>query len=71
VTDGQTVALIDYGAGNLRSVENALREVGGRVVVTRDPAAVAKGDRLRVTLARGELDCNVTGHGATETQSFF
>ena len=34
------MALVDYGAGNLRSVENALREVGGRVVVTRDPAEV-------------------------------
>ncbi len=37
---GVNVALVDYGAGNLRSVENALREVGARVVVTRDPAAV-------------------------------
>ncbi len=30
-----------------------------RTVVIRDAAAVAKGDRLRVTLARGELDCDV------------
>ena len=30
-----------------------------RTVVIRDSAAVAKGDRVRVTLARGELDCNV------------
>ncbi len=30
-----------------------------RTVVIRDSAAVAKGDRLRVTLARGELDCDV------------
>ena len=27
-----TVALVDYGAGNLRSVENALRAVGASVV---------------------------------------
>jgi glutamine amidotransferase len=40
VSGGRTVALVDYGAGNLRSVENALREVGGRVLVTRDPAEV-------------------------------
>ena len=30
-----------------------------RTVVIRDSAAVAKGDRLRVTLAQGELDCDV------------
>lgn len=43
-----TVALVDYGAGNLRSVENALREVGAKVVVTRDPAAVRSADRVVV-----------------------
>ncbi len=43
-----TVALVDYGAGNLRSVENALREVGGRVVVTRDPAEVRSAARVVV-----------------------
>lgn len=48
MTAGTTVALVDYGAGNLRSVENALREVGARVVVTRDPAAVRAADRVVV-----------------------
>jgi imidazole glycerol-phosphate synthase subunit HisH len=43
-----TVALVDYGAGNLRSVENALREVGAAVVVTHDPGAVRKADRVVV-----------------------
>jgi len=43
-----TVALVDYGAGNLRSVENALRQVGADVVVTRDPEAVARADRVVV-----------------------
>ncbi len=43
-----TVALVDYGAGNLRSVENALREVGARVVVTHDPDAVRRADRVVV-----------------------
>lgn len=43
-----TVALVDYGAGNLRSVENALREVGAAVIVTRDPEAVRKADRVVV-----------------------
>jgi glutamine amidotransferase len=43
-----TIALVDYGAGNLRSVENALREVGAAVVVTHDPDAVRKADRVVV-----------------------
>jgi glutamine amidotransferase len=43
-----TVALVDYGAGNLRSVENALRQVGAAVVVTHDPEAVARADRVVV-----------------------
>jgi imidazole glycerol-phosphate synthase subunit HisH len=43
-----TIALVDYGAGNLRSVENALREVGAQVVVTHDPDAVRRADRVVV-----------------------
>jgi glutamine amidotransferase len=42
------IALVDYGAGNLRSVENALRQVGAEVVVTRDPGAVRRADRVVV-----------------------
>jgi glutamine amidotransferase len=43
-----TVALVDYGAGNLRSVENALRAVGAVVTVTHDPDAVRRADRVVV-----------------------
>ncbi|QWC56539.1 imidazole glycerol phosphate synthase subunit HisH [Erythrobacter sp. 3-20A1M] len=39
-------ALIDYGAGNLHSVENALRTVGADIRVTDDPEVVAKADRV-------------------------
>ena len=45
----QTVALIDYGSGNLRSAEKALvRAAAGTVdvVVTHDPAIVRKADRI-------------------------
>ena len=42
-----SLALIDYGAGNLRSVENALRAAGGRdIAVTADPDLVRKADRI-------------------------
>lgn len=43
----RTIALIDYGAGNLRSAERALRAAGaGHVAVTSDPAIVAAADRI-------------------------
>jgi glutamine amidotransferase len=48
----QTLALIDYGSGNLRSAEKALREAARRhaldadIVVTADPDLVAKADRV-------------------------
>jgi glutamine amidotransferase len=42
-----TLALIDYGAGNLRSVENALKAAGAAdVLVTDDPQAVRRADRI-------------------------
>jgi glutamine amidotransferase len=47
VTD-RGIALVDYGAGNLRSVENALREVGAEVRVTHDPEAVRRAGRVVV-----------------------
>jgi glutamine amidotransferase len=41
------LALIDYGAGNLRSVENALLAAGAADVrVTDDPAVVRAADRI-------------------------
>jgi glutamine amidotransferase len=41
------IALIDYGAGNLRSVHNALTAAGAdNVCVTADPDVVAKADRI-------------------------
>lgn len=42
-----TIALIDYGAGNLHSVHNALNAAGaGGVVVTADPKVVRNADRI-------------------------
>ncbi|KQU48228.1 imidazole glycerol phosphate synthase subunit HisH [Sphingomonas sp. Leaf339] len=42
-----TLALIDYGAGNLYSVANALKAAGcDDLVVTADPDVVARADRI-------------------------
>ncbi|WP_448661915.1 imidazole glycerol phosphate synthase subunit HisH [Sphingomonas sp. CJ20] len=42
-----SVALIDYGAGNLHSVHNALKAAGATdIAVTADPDAVLRADRV-------------------------
>jgi imidazole glycerol-phosphate synthase subunit HisH len=42
-----SVALIDYGAGNLQSVRNALKAAGSQnIAVTADPEIVRKADRI-------------------------
>ncbi|MCK9283291.1 MAG: imidazole glycerol phosphate synthase subunit HisH [Rhodocyclaceae bacterium] len=54
-----TVAVVDYGMGNLRSVAKAIEHVaeGGRVVVTADPALVAAADRVVVPGQGAMPDC--------------
>ena len=57
-----TVAIIDYGSGNLRSaaksLERAAAEVGGGpVVVTADPAAVRRADRVVLPGVGAFADC--------------
>lgn len=57
----QTIALIDYGAGNLRSVERALEaaarqaQTQSRVVMTDDPEIVRTADRI-VLPGQGAFD---------------
>ena len=40
------IALIDYGAGNVRSVHKALTAVGADVTVMQDPAVVLAADKV-------------------------
>jgi glutamine amidotransferase len=68
------VTIVDYGMGNLRSVEKAIAAVGGRPCISRDPEKVriserlilpgvgAFGDAMR-NLAAGGLDAAI--HEAT------
>ena len=42
----EVVALVDYGAGNLHSVHNALKAVGANVKVTADAQVVRAADRI-------------------------
>ena len=58
-----TVAIVDYGSGNLHSAakafERAARDagVGAAIVVTRDPAAVASADRVVLPGVGAFADC--------------
>ncbi len=38
--------IVDYGAGNLRSVQNTLEELGAGYRVTSDPAVIAKAEKI-------------------------
>ena len=59
----QTVALIDYGSGNLRSAEKALARIaaeestGHQIVVTADPAQVASAERIVLPGVGAFADC--------------
>ncbi len=58
-----TVAIIDYGSGNLRSAEKALQRAARdshrdtTVLVTSDPAAVARADRIVLPGVGAFADC--------------
>ena len=56
-----SVAIIDYGSGNLHSAakafERAARETGDRIVVTSDADAVAKAERIVLPGVGAFADC--------------
>ncbi|HEX4861577.1 MAG TPA: imidazole glycerol phosphate synthase subunit HisH [Rhizomicrobium sp.] len=52
-----SVALIDYGSGNLRSAEKALTRVGASASVTADPETVAKAERVVLPGVGAFADC--------------
>jgi glutamine amidotransferase len=43
-----TIAIVDYGAGNLASVRKALHSLGQTAFITSDPEKVARADKLIV-----------------------
>ncbi len=56
----QTIAVVDYGMGNLRSVVNALEHVSGKqqqVVLTSNPDQVMKADRVVFPGQGAARDC--------------
>ena len=62
---GPNIAIINYGAGNLRSVAKALESLGANVHVTAEPAEIAAADGL-VLPGQGACDSAMV---ALEAQS--
>ncbi|HWN69638.1 MAG TPA: imidazole glycerol phosphate synthase subunit HisH, partial [Haliangium sp.] len=44
----RSVAIVDTGSGNLRSVAKALAHVGGEPTITGDPDAIRRAERVVV-----------------------
>ena len=40
------IAMIDYDAGNIKSVEKALQKLGADVVITKDPPVILSADKV-------------------------
>ena len=40
------LTIVDYGMGNLRSVQKAVEKIGAEAVITSDPSTIAKADRI-------------------------
>ena len=53
----RTIAVVDSGYGNLRSVETALAHVGGAPVITADPDVVRKAEQVVVPGQGAFRDC--------------
>ena len=62
------IAIIDYGMGNLRSVQKAFETVGHRAVVTRDPRAIADAGHVVLPGVGAFADCmaNLEQYGLVE-----
>ncbi len=48
MSSGPSIAVVDYGMGNRRSVEKALCHVGAQAVITRDRELIARADGVVV-----------------------
>ena len=51
------VAIIDYGAGNIKSVENAVKYLGHEAVLTRDPEVILSADHGTLFLTMQGKSC--------------
>ncbi len=62
------IAIIDYDAGNIKSVEKALQSFGKEVIVTRDPEAILAAEKVILpgVGAFGDAMANLEHYGLVE-----
>ena len=62
------IAIIDYGMGNLRSVQKGFEQVGHQAIVTRDPEAIDRASHVVLPGVGAFGDCmaNVTRYGLVD-----
>ncbi len=62
------IAIVDYGMGNLRSVQKAFETVGHRAAVTRDPRVIADASHVVLPGVGAFADCmaNLEQYGLVE-----
>ena len=56
------IGIIDYGMGNLRSVENALKKLGKQSIISGDPDVLRKCERLILPGVGAFPDCMANLH---------
>ena len=62
------IAIIDYDAGNIKSVEKALQKLGAEVVITKDPGVILAADKVILpgVGAFGDAMANLKKYGLVE-----
>ncbi|HIE64919.1 MAG: imidazole glycerol phosphate synthase subunit HisH [Nitrospira sp.] len=62
------MVIVDYGMGNLRSVQKGFERVGVKAMISRDPNLVSEATHLVVPGVGGFKDCmgNLEAHGLLE-----
>lgn len=40
------IAIVDYGIGNLKSIQNMIKKIGGKAIITNDEAALRRASKL-------------------------
>lgn len=62
------IALVDYGAGNIHSIEKALEYVGATVQVTNEPAIIAEAEAVVLpgVGSAGSAMAQITQHGVDD-----
>ncbi len=57
MSSARSIAVVDSGYGNLRSVEKALAHVGGKPIITADPDVIRRADQVVVPGQGAFRDC--------------